>query len=163
MQPQQAPQQEEVAVRKNIRVKAPPERAFSVFVEQMEQWWPPSHHIAPNPFEAIFVEPRVGGRWYERDAQGNQCMWGHVLAWDPPHQVTLSWHLGPDWRFNPDLAQASEVELRFTPEGPDHTSIELIHSKLERHGEGYEQFRAALDGPGAWEAILVAYQESLEK
>ena len=158
----QAPQ-EEIAVRKQLRVKAPLDRTFSVFVEQMERWWPPTHHIAPEPFESIFIEPRVGGRWYERDAKGNQCQWGQVLAWNPPHQVTLSWHLGPDWQFNPDLAKASEVELRFTPDGPDGTQVELIHSKIERHGEGFEQYRSALDGPGAWVAILDHFQQEVEK
>ena len=154
---------EEVAVRKTLHIKAPVERTFSVFVEQMETWWPPTHHIAPTPFETIFIEPRVGGRWYERDAQGNQCQWGHVLAWNPPHHVTLSWHLGPDWKFNPDLAKASELELRFTPLGPSATLVELTHSKLERHGDGYEQYRGALDGPGAWDAILAAFQQGVEK
>jgi hypothetical protein len=144
-------------VRKSVRVQVPAEKAFSIFVEQMETWWPPTHHIAPQPFQTIFVEPRAGGRWYERDAQGNECDWGHVLGWDPPAGVTLSWHLGPDWKFNPDLAKASEVEIRFTAEGPSTTFVELCHSKIERHGEGCEQFRAALDGPGAWIAILESY------
>jgi hypothetical protein len=144
-------------VRKSVRVQVPAERAFSVFVEQMETWWPPTHHIAPQPFQTIFVEPKVGGRWYERDAQGNECTWGQVLGWAPPKNVTLSWHLGPDWQYNPDLAKASEVEIRFTAEGPATTFVELIHSKIERHGEGYEQFRSALDGAGAWSAILASY------
>src|SRR5271170_5151359 len=81
---------EEAVVRKTVRVQAPIERAFSVFVEQMETWWPATHHIGKTPFEAIFVEPRVGGRWYERNVEGNQCDWGTVLAWDPPHRVTFS-------------------------------------------------------------------------
>jgi hypothetical protein len=64
---------EEAVVRKRVRVQAPVERAFSVFVEQMETWWPATHHrIGAQPFQSIFVEPRAGGRWYERDAQGNQ-------------------------------------------------------------------------------------------
>jgi uncharacterized protein YndB with AHSA1/START domain len=96
---------DEVVVRKSVRVGVPAARAFSVFVEQMETWWPPAHHIGDEPFQAIFVEPRTGGRWYERDAKGSECQWGHVLAWDPPHRVTLSWHLGPDWKFDPDLGQ----------------------------------------------------------
>ena len=53
--------------------------------------------------------------------------------------------------------------MRFTADGADATRIELIHSKLERHREGYEQFRSALDGPGAWEAILASYQQGVEK
>lgn len=34
---------EEAVVHKSLRVQAPIERAFSVFVEQMETWWPASH------------------------------------------------------------------------------------------------------------------------
>ena len=60
----------DLKVFKSIRVNAPVERAFSVFVEQMETWWPATHHIGKTPFEAIFIEPRVGGRWYERNVEG---------------------------------------------------------------------------------------------
>ncbi len=155
----------EAVVHKSVHVQAPIERAFSVFVEQMETWWPASHHIGKAPFEAIFVEPRVGGRWYERDVEGKQAEWGTVLAWDPPHRVVFSWHLGPghgepDWKFDPDMTKASEVEIRFTPQGPGITLVELTHSKLERHGEGYEQLRAIFDGPGAWGHILALYAQT---
>jgi uncharacterized protein YndB with AHSA1/START domain len=134
------------------------ERAFTVFVEQMETWWPATHHIGKTPFEAIFVEPRVGG---------SQCDWGTVLAWDPPHRVAFSWHVGPghdspDWTFHPDMAKASEVEIRFSPDGPSATLVELEHSKLERHGEGYEQLRALFDGPGAWSGILAEFAKKIE-
>jgi uncharacterized protein YndB with AHSA1/START domain len=148
---------EETVVRKSVRVQGSIERAFSVFVEQMETWWPADHHIGAQPFQSIFVEPRVGGRWYERDAQGNECNWGQVLAWGPPHRVTFSWHLGPDWKFNPDQAKASEVEIRFTAAGPSSTLVELEHSKLERHGEGYEKLHALLDSPGAWARTLAEF------
>lgn len=159
---------EEAVVRKSIRVDAPIDRAFSVFVEQMETWWPASHHIGNTPFEAIFVEPRVGGRWYERNAAGHQCEWGTVLKWDPPRAVAFSWHLGPghdspDWKFDPDMSRASEVEFRFTSQGPGATLVELEHSKLERHGENYQQLRTLFEGPTAWQGILVAFAQSLHR
>jgi hypothetical protein len=157
---------EEAVVRKSVRVQAPVERAFSVFVEQMETWWPATHHIGKTPFDAIFVEPRVGGRWYERNAEGQQCEWGTVLAWDPPRMVRFSWHLGPehdqpDWVFDPDMSRASEVEIRFSEAGPGATLVELEHSRLERHGEGYQQLRAVLDGPGAWSGILELFAKTI--
>ncbi len=150
-------------VHKSIRVSAPIERAFSVFVEQMETWWPPDHHIGAEPFQSIIIEPRVGGRWYERDAQGNDGLWGFVRAWDPPNLVTLSWHLGPDWKFNPDLAHSSDVELRFTAEGSSATLVELTHSGIERHGEGYQQLREILDGPDAWVRTLEEFARAANK
>src|ERR1700726_3426040 len=119
---------EAAVVRKSVRVNASVERAFSVFVEQMETWWPATHHIGNTPFEAIFVEPRAGGRGHD----------------------------SPDWKFDPDMSKASEVEIRFMADGLG-TLVELEHSKLERHGEGYEQLRALFDGPGAWEGILAQF------
>ena len=158
---------EEAVVRKAVRVNASVERAFSVFVEQMETWWPASHHVGDTPFEAIFVEPRVGGRWYERNSKGEQGEWGTVLAWDPPRMVRFSWHLGPDhdspdWKFDPDLSRASEVEIRFSPSGEGATLVELEHSKLERHGEHYQELRALFDGPGAWITILQCYAKNFD-
>ncbi|MBV9183700.1 MAG: SRPBCC family protein [Acidobacteria bacterium] len=155
----------DLRVIKTVRVKTSIEHAFSVFVEHMETWWPATHHIGRTPFETIFVEPRVGGRWYERDKLGAQCTWGTVLAWDPPHRVRFSWHLGPghdqpDWVFNPDMAKASEVEIRFSSETPDATLVELEHLKIERHGDGAVQLRDMFDGPGAWQGILDRYAKT---
>ena len=153
---------EEAVVRKSIRVRVPIERAFSVFVEQMEMWWPPAHHIGDKPFQSIFVEPRVGGRWFERDVDGKECDWGTVRAWDPPQLVTFSWHLGPDWKFDPDLEKASDVAIRFTSEGSSATLVELEHSGIERHGEGYERLRMMLDSPDAWTSTLVEFAKAAE-
>lgn len=151
------PAAEKILVRKSVRVPIPIQQAFSIFIEQMETWWPATHHIAPNPFQTIIVEPRAGGRWYERDAQGNDCSWGFVRAWDPPRLVTLSWHLQEDWSFELDANHASDIDIRFTQEGPSATLVELTHYNLERHGERYLELRDKLDGPGAWVSILDAY------
>jgi hypothetical protein len=40
--------------------------------------------------------------------------------------------------------------------------VVLTHSKLERHGEGYEQLRAIFDGPGAWSGILERFAKKAE-
>ena len=161
-------QAEEAIVRKSVLVHTSVVRAFSVFVEQMETWWTATHHIGSTPFEAIFVEPRGGGRWYERNAAGEQCEWGKVLAWDPPRRVCFSWHIGPghdqpDWKFDPDPAKASEVEISFVPEGPSATRVNLEHRGLERHGEGYEQLVAMFNSPGAWIAILESFAQVIGK
>lgn len=152
---------EKAVVHKSVRVPVSIESAFSIFIEQMETWWPATHHIAPNPFQTIIVEPRVGGRWYERDAEGNDCSWGFVRAWDPPHLVTLSWHLQQDWSFDLDPEHASDIDIRFRGEGPSDTLVELTHYNLERHGEDYASLREKLEGPGAWISILEAYAKGI--
>jgi len=85
-----------------------------------------------------------------------------VRAWDPPRLVTFSWHLGPDWKFNSDLAKASDVAIRFTSEGDSATLVELEHSGIERHGEGYEQLRTMLDSPNAWTSTLAEFAKAAE-
>jgi uncharacterized protein YndB with AHSA1/START domain len=67
-------------VRKSIRVKAPRARAFSVFTAGMARWWRPEHHIAKTPFIDIVVEPRLGGRWFERDKDGANANGGRCSS-----------------------------------------------------------------------------------
>jgi hypothetical protein len=38
----------------------------------------------------------------------------------------------------------------------------LEHSKLERHGDGYQKLRAIFDGPGAWSHILELYGNKVD-
>ena len=126
---------EAAVVIKSVRVKASRERAFGVFVEQMETWWPATHHIQKEPFELIVVEPRVGGRWYERTVSGLECDWGTVLGWDPPNSVRLSWHVGPGhdspgWVADMDPAKASEVEVRFTELDGGTTIVEALNPEI---------------------------------
>jgi uncharacterized protein YndB with AHSA1/START domain len=103
-------------VRKVVVVNAEPEQAFAIFTKSMGQWWPKEHHIGGSPLVAVVVEPRTGGRWYEKDEDGSECEWGTVLVYEPPRRLVFSWHLNGDFEFVPDIARASEVELRFIAE-----------------------------------------------
>jgi uncharacterized protein YndB with AHSA1/START domain len=145
------------AVKRTLRVDVPIDRAFRVLTERMGTWWPASHHIARNPFVEIIVEPRVGGRWFERDSSGVECDWGKVLVWNPPKQVVVSWQLQPDWQYSADMSRASEVSFEFVAEGPEATRLEFEHRHIERHGEGWEKLRTDVDAPGGWTAIFEQY------
>lgn len=160
MNPEPAPM---ATVKRTLRVEVPIEKAFNVFVERMGEWWPATHHIAPQPFTQVIVEQHAGGRWFERDASGAECEWGRVLLCEPPRKLILSWNLQPDWKFSPDPARASEVALEFFAEGPAATRLEFEHRYLERHGEGYERMRMGVDSPGGWTAILTQFSEAVKK
>lgn len=140
-----------------MSVNVPIDRAFKVFTEKMGAWWPASHHVGGTPFKDILIDPLTGGRWYEINADGQECVWGSVLAWEPPKKVVLSWHLQPDWSVNMDMAKSSEVSMEFIAEGPEKTRLEFEHRHLERHGEGWEKMRAEVSSDGGWPMILDLY------
>ena len=147
-------------VRKILRVEVPVEKAFQVFTERMGSWWPPSHHVGGTPFRDILIDKKKGGRWYEINAEGSECIWGTVLEYEPPRKVVLSWHLQPDWRFDADLTKASEVALEFVAEGTESTRVEFEHRHLDRHGLGWEKMRQEVGAEGGWPMILKLYVQA---
>jgi uncharacterized protein YndB with AHSA1/START domain len=100
----------------------------------------------------------VGGRWFERDSNGAECDWGHVLVWDPPKQLVVSWQLQPDWQYSADTSKASEVSFEFVAEGAAATRLEFEHRHLERHGEGWENLRKGVDAPYGWTGVLAQFE-----
>ena len=93
------------------------------------------------PIAETIFEPFAGGYLYDRGTDGSECVWGKVLAYDPPKRVVFVWAITPHWQIADDNAKVSEVEVRFTAESPERTLVELEHRHLERHGEGWEQLR----------------------
>ncbi len=147
-----------IHVRKEITVDAPVERAFEMFTTRFDSWWPRSHKIGQADLQEAIIEPRTGGRWYERDIDGSECEWGEVLAWEPPHRVVLTWHLDGEWVYRAD--RFSEIEVSFTPQGAS-TLVALEHRHLERHGETAEAIREAVSSVGGWPGLLNRYAEVL--
>ena len=146
-------------VNREITVDAPVERAFQVFAERFDTWWPRSHKIGGADLAEAVIEPRAGGRWYERDVDGSECEWGTVLAFEPPHRLLLTWQIAADWRYHAD--QASEIEVLFTPQG-DGTHVTLEHRHLERHGATAGELRDAIaTEDGGWAGLLVLYRDAL--
>jgi len=142
-------------VRKTIVVNAPQARAFDVFTARFGAWWPKSHHIAKVEMDNVYIEPRQGGRWYEKGVDGSECDWGKVLSWEPPNRVVLSWHL--NGKFELDESVESAVDVRFIAESPTTTRIELEHRVTAVDAE---EIRAAVDSPGGWSGLLAMYADA---
>jgi uncharacterized protein YndB with AHSA1/START domain len=126
---------------KTISVRAAPARAFEAFTRDFGHWWPlASHHVrtAPAAVDCV-IEPRAGGRIFERDSAGQETVWATVLAYEPPHRLAISWFAGK----TPDVAQ--HLELRFAIEG-DRTRVELTHSGWEALGEAAQSTRDSYNG-----------------
>lgn len=147
-------------VRKSIRVNAASARAFELFTLGMHRWWPAAHTLNQGkPRETIVVEPRVGGRWYERATDGTICEWGNVILWEPPLRVVYAWRLDGSWTYDPNFL--TEVEIRFTPDG-DGTLVSLEHRNLERYGVHLERARAGLDSEDGWMGGLRLFAAQFE-
>jgi uncharacterized protein YndB with AHSA1/START domain len=150
-----------LAVRQSVVVDAPQDRAFAVFTDGMSSWWPlETHTIGAAPAAATAIEPREGGRWYERAEDGTECDWGRVLAWEPPQRVVLSWQISADWQADADVH--TEVEVRFEPEGEDRTRVELEHRGLEAFGTRAEEMRGVFDSEGSWRGLLARFGRAAE-
>ncbi|WP_433968120.1 SRPBCC family protein [Tunturiibacter gelidiferens] len=141
-------------VRKSIRVRADAARAFRVFTEEMDSWWPRTHHIGSSPLKRVVIEGRPMGAIYSEQEDGTNCPWGSVLTWEPPHLFVMAWQIKPDWQFEPDLSRCSEVEIRFTPADDGTTLVELEHRNLHRHGVGGAKMREQVNAEGGWGALL---------
>lgn len=140
-------------VRKVMSVKATPAVAWRVFTEKMGTWWPLAHYaIGKTKAADAVIEPRVGGRWYERGEDGSTCDWGTVLSWEPPSRLVLSWDINADWQFDPTLK--TELEVRFIAEGQDGTRVELEHRHLDRYGSRRDEMRRIFDTEGDWGRLL---------
>jgi uncharacterized protein YndB with AHSA1/START domain len=144
------------SVRKVMSVEAPVAVAWRVFTEQMGTWWPlTAYKIGKaNAVDAI-IEPRVGGRWYERGDDGSTCDWGSVLSWEPPSRLVLSWDITADWQYDPDLK--TEIEIRFIAESKDATRVELEHRKLDRYGPRRDEMRRIFETEGDWGRLLAMF------
>lgn len=146
------------AIRKTIEVKAPINHAFRVFASRMGEWWHKEHSIAQGTKQAdVVVEPRVGGRWYEKGEDGSEHDWGRVIAYEPPHRLVLAWQLTREFKYDPDFE--TTVEVLFEERG-DSTVVQFEHRDLERMGDGAAEQMEAMDG--GWGMLLGLFKDRAE-
>lgn len=134
-----------MTIHKSISVARPPETSFKVFCEEMDQWWPGGFGGAGSK---VFIERRIGGRFYELNTDGAQYEIGQVTAYEPPSFVAFTFR-APSWEV------ATLVEVRFIAEGAG-TRVELKHSGWEQAAQLREARKSYVEG---WDFVLGRYQE----
>lgn len=65
---------------------------------------------------------------------------------------------GPDGQVASDLTRTSEVEVTFSADGPERTSVILTHRRIDRHGLGWEDLRTGVDVDDGWPLYLARYR-----
>ena len=149
----------DTVVRHQIVVDLSIEQAFATFVERFGEFKPPEHNLLGAEITETRFEPRVGGHIYDRAADGSECRWARVLAYEPPNRVLFTWDISPQWQLETDPNNTSEVEVRFVAETPERTRLELEHRHLDRHGPGWESLRDAIDSGGGWPLYVARYAD----
>jgi uncharacterized protein YndB with AHSA1/START domain len=123
--------------------------AFAVWTSGIGRWWPADHTTTGEPGLEVTLEPRVGGRIFERTPDGREFDWGEILVWEPPRRFVYTWHL------RRSREDATEVEIRFVATSPEATRVEIEHRGWERLGSDGPTWRDR--NRGGWETLLPHY------
>ncbi|MGW4849577.1 SRPBCC family protein [Nocardia brasiliensis] len=136
------------------------DEAFAFFTESFGTWWPSAYHIGQSELADAIIEPWVGGRWYERGVDGAECDWGRVLEWDPPSHLVITWQINGYWQYDADPERASEIEIRFTADGADRTSVTVEHRHLDRLVDGKAIHDVITEQGGGWSTLLELFAQT---
>lgn len=143
-------------VEKTVTVPATPERAFALFTDGMNDWWPGHRHSVSagegtTPRELVF-ETRPGGAIYEVKADGTRCDWGVVEVWEPGQRVEMTWHPGET------NARATRVAVSFDAVD-DGCRVRLTHSGWKALVDGAGARRDSYDS--GWKKVLEDFRAAL--
>jgi uncharacterized protein YndB with AHSA1/START domain len=137
-----------MTIRKSIRVERGREIAFRVFCAEIGAWWPGGFG---GDDIIMMLETRVGGRLFEKRADGTEYVIGLVTTYEPPKAVAFT-SRAPSWELT------TQVEVRFIADGTG-TRIELEHSGFDQD-EKLREARKSYDG--GWEFVLGRYQSKAD-
>ena len=141
-------------LRLSYEIQCSPEHAFEVWTTRLSTWWPKGHSASGNPATLVVLEPRQGGRIFERTPDGTEIDWGEITLWSPPRRLGYLWHIGSD------RSAATDVELTFVDLGDGATRLDIVHTGWERLGaEGRTSREANSDG---WSGLMPSFVEAAE-
>jgi len=141
-------------LRLSYEVDCPADHAFDVWTTRISTWWPKGHSTSGDRDTVVVLEPRLGGRIFERTPDGAEIDWGAVTEWSPPTRLGYTWHIGR----GPD--EATDVEVSFVAVGADRTRLDIVQSGFERLGEAGRAYREAnTDG---WGTLLPHFATAAE-
>jgi uncharacterized protein YndB with AHSA1/START domain len=134
-------------------VACPPDHAFAMWTSRIGTWWPSDHTVTGDRDLTVVLESGVGGRIYERTAEGSEHDWGVVTVWEPPGRLAYLWHLGRD------RGQATDVDIRFIARDPGHTRVEIEHRGWERLGTQADTWRDR--NRAGWQTLLPRFAAAI--
>jgi uncharacterized protein YndB with AHSA1/START domain len=140
-------------LRFSFQVECSAEHAFDVWTRRISSWWPVSHSVTAERGLQVVLEPRIGGRIFERTTTGKEHEWGEVTLWEPPHRLGYTWHL------RQDRADWTDVEITFRPIDDSTTLVEIEHRGWERLGARGPDARNA--NQAGWSGLVSHFVEAV--
>jgi hypothetical protein len=141
-------------LRLSYEIRCSPEHAFEVWTTRVSTWWPKGHSASGNPSTFVVLEPREGGRIFERTPDGTEIDWGRITRWSPPRRLGYVWHIGRD------RSDATDVELTFVDLGDGTTRLDIVHAGWQRLGAEGPAWREA--NTNGWSALIPAFVAAAE-
>jgi uncharacterized protein YndB with AHSA1/START domain len=149
-------------VKKSIIVDSHANDALSAFTGQIHQWWPAKYTWSQEVLQELKINPSTNGLFTEIGPNGFRADWGRVLSIEAGKIIFL-WQIGPQRTPEPNPEKASTVEVNFKNTEEGKTIVDLEHRNFEKHGEGFEEYRNAMDSEHGWESILAGFRDYLRK
>ena len=136
-------------LRLSYEIDCPADHAFEVWTSRLSTWWPKGHSTSGDPDTTVVLEPRLGGRIFERTSDGREIEWGEITVWSPPSRLGYLWHIGRE------RTAATDVDLTFVDLGDGRTRLDIVHSGWERLAADGPAYREA--NTNGWDALLPHY------
>jgi uncharacterized protein YndB with AHSA1/START domain/uncharacterized protein YciI len=123
---------------RQVVVRAGAGEAFHAFTGLIGSWWPMENH---SVYGTGSVAAFRDGKLIETGPDGEESVWGTVLAWEPPRLIELTWHPGRA------AADAGEVRVSFEPVTEKQTMVTVTHS-------GWQSLAQRDNYKNGWPAVL---------
>ena len=80
-------------IEQEARLDAPPDRVFQALTQNIGEWWGAPYARSENS-ETMILEPKVGGRFYEKFSGEDGWLWATVLGIKTNEYLVLSGSFG---------------------------------------------------------------------
>ncbi len=136
-----------------FEVDCPVEHAFAVWTERIGAWWPRDHTVSGRPDVEVVLEPRLGGRIFERAGDGAEHQWGQITLWEPPFRLSYQWHLQ-----RPPV-DATAVDIHFVARPDATTQVRIEHRGWDEQAPGGDPWRER--NRLGWQSVVPHYQRAI--
>ncbi len=126
------------------------ERAFGLWTEHVNLWWPAGHSISQHPGVRMAFEARLGGRLLERVPEGPEIVWGRVVGWQAPSSIRYAFSPGGGGEYT------SDVQVSFVAR-PGGSQLNVRHERGQFTADRWESMQGRFEQH--WDLVLPAFEE----